>query len=266
MPEAIGSAVVAVMNEKGGVGKSTTSLNLAAAMAEVGERVLLVDLDPQGGVTKVLGVDPAKIELSVYDALIGHVPVVDVILPPSRQDPRRGSAVDLAPSQLILREFERNLDRRVRREAALEDALGPVRDQYSFIIIDCQPSAVGGLEINAMYAADYVLIPAMAEIMPLYGLDDIITTLREIQRIKPELELLGALLTRVDNRNRLTESVRAEMAKAFGDKLFATEIRTNVRLAEHPGEYASILVYAPASAGAHDYRMLAKEVLQRVRG
>lgn len=259
----VAATVISIVNQKGGVGKSTTAINLAAGLAEVGERVLLVDLDPQAATTWAFGYEPAELERSVYDVLVGGMDLRDVVLRQSEQ-PLGHSRVDLVPSQLILSRFAQDLRQRARREAVMARALDGVRGEYDFVILDCAPSAIGELEINAMYAADYVIIPTMAEKMPLYGVNDVMDALGEVREHKPELQVLGALLTRVDNRNKLTHTAREEVVRAFGSRKFDTEIRTNVRLAEQPREASSVLVSAPDSAGAEDYRNLAREVIRRV--
>ena len=260
--EARGRAVtLAIVNQKGGVGKSTTALNLSAALAEVGERVLLVDLDPQASVTRAFGVRESELEATMFDAVLEDVGVGEVIVGAEEQ-PLGDSAVDLAPAEIAMTSFEQRLERKVRRDYVLADILEEVRGSYDWILIDCHP-ALHGLEINAMVAAEWLLVPVTPEILTLHGTHPVIEMLQEIQRGKPELDLLGVLLTRVDNRNNMTADVREEVQRAFKEKVFDTEIRTSVRLAEAPGNASSIFTYAPASTGAADHRNLAREVMSR---
>lgn len=253
--------IVSIVNQKGGVGKSTTATNLGAALAGEGERVLLVDLDPQGSVTRGFGIRESDLEGSMYDAMMEEAPLREVLLAPGEQ-PLGDSAVTLAPAEIAMASFDHRLGRKVRRDYVLADILSEIRAEYDWILVDCHP-ALGGLEINAMMAADRLLIPLTPELLTLYGTEPVMEMFSEVQAGKPELELLGVLLTRVDNRNNMTADIREEVKRAFADKVFDAEIRTNVRLAEAPGNASSIFAYDPASTGAEDYRRFAKEVLSR---
>jgi chromosome partitioning protein len=251
--------VVALANQKGGVGKTTTVINLGAALAELGEKILIVDFDPQGGCALGLGIEPSGLDVSVYNALLDRsLDVEEVILKTSVPN------LELLPSNIDLAAAELMLVQEVAREQTLMRLLAPLRLNYSFILIDCPPS-LGLLTINALTAADGVLIPLECEYYALRGMALLMDSIERIrERLNPRLHIDGILATMVDPRTLHTREVLARVKDAFGPRLFETIIRKTVRFAEAPVVGESILTYAPSSPGAAAYRSLAKEVLERV--
>jgi chromosome partitioning protein len=251
--------VVAFANQKGGVGKTTTVVNLGAALAELGEKVLIVDFDPQGGCALGLGIEPSGLDVSVYNALLDRsFDVEEVILKTSVPN------VELLPSTIDLAAAELMLVQEVAREQTLMRLLAPLRLNYNFILIDCPPS-LGLLTINALTAADGVLIPLECEYYALRGMALLMDSIERIrERLNPRLHIDGILATMVDPRTLHTREVLARVKEAFGPRVFETIIRKTVRFAEAPVVGEPILTYAPSSPGATAYRSLAKEVLERV--
>lgn len=251
--------IMALANQKGGVGKTTTAISLGAALAEMGERVLLVDFDPQGGCALGLGVEPGALDLSVYNALLDRTcNVEDVVLKTSVPQ------LDLLPSNIDLSAAELFLVTEVAREQALMRVLAPLRVKYDFILIDCPPS-LGLLTINALTAADGVLIPLECEYYALRGMALLMDSIERIkERLNPRLTVDGIVATMLDTRTLHSKEVLARVEDAFGGRLFETRIRKTVRFAEAPVAGEPILIYAPNSQGAHAYRKLAQEVMSRV--
>ncbi|KLU59133.1 sporulation initiation inhibitor protein Soj [Peptococcaceae bacterium CEB3] len=250
--------VIAIANQKGGVAKTTTAINLGASLAEVGERVLLVDLDPQGNATSGLGVSKGKLTHCVYDVLINEVALERVILKTDVKNLR------LVPARIELAGAEIELVSLMSRESRLRAALLKARKEYDFILIDCPPS-LGLLTLNALTAADYVLIPVQCEYYALEGLSLLMNTLNRVTKhLNPHLTVLGALLTMFDGRTNLAIQVVEEVKRFFGNKVFQTIVPRNVRLGEAPSHGKPIVTYDSRSRGAEVYRDLAKEVLERV--
>lgn len=258
------AVVISVVNQKGGVGKSTTAVNLGDALVERGNRVLVIDLDPQGQVGDSLGIDSDGLEHTMYEVMVERSKMEDAIVSPEDQGVG-DSRVFCAPSRDELDDFEFALKRRVSREAVLADAIGRVREDFDYVVVDCHPS-LNLLEINAMYAADGLIIPVTPEKLPLHATRRLLEAVEEVREARPASKVLGALLTKVDVRTNLTRSARDTLREVFRDQgqIFETEIRYNVRIAETPGFSASVLLAAPDSQGARDYRSLAEEVVGRV--
>ncbi len=250
--------IIAMCNQKGGVGKTTSTINLGAALAEQGRRVLLVDLDPQGALSVGLGVNPLQLDRTVYNLLMEqHVGVEDVMLKTNV------AGMDLLPSNIDLSAAEVQLVTEVAREQTLLRALGPVLDEYDFVLMDCQPS-LGLLTVNALTAAHSVIIPLECEFFALRGVALLIQTIEKIQeRLNPQLELEGILATMYDARTLHGREVLARVVEAFGDRVFHTVINRTVRFPETNVAGEPITSYAPSSGGATAYRDLAKEVLAR---
>ncbi len=251
--------IIALANQKGGVGKTTTTLNLGTGLAERGQRVLLVDFDPQGGCALGLGIEPGDLDISVYDALLDRN-----VRPENAVVATKVENMDLMPSNIDLSAAEIQLVTEVAREQALARVLNPLRDKYDFILIDCQPS-LGLLTINALAAADGVIIPLECEYYALRGMALLLDSIERVQeRINPGLVVDGILATMFDNRTLHAREVHQRVESAFGDQLFSTVISKTIRFAEAPVAGEPILTYAPSSTGAKAYRKLAEEVMSRV--
>lgn len=249
--------VIALANQKGGVGKTTTSVNLGACLADAGKKALLIDLDPQGNATSGLGIDKKDIEESVYDVLINDVDLKDVILKSSHK------GLDIVPTTIALSGAEVELTNLMARETRLKDAFGDVKDEYDYILIDCPPS-LGLLTINAFTACDSILIPVQSEYYALEGLSQLLNTIKLVwKHFNPDLKIEGVLLTMYDKRTNLGQRVNAEVKKYFGDQVYDTIIPRNVRLSEAPSHGQAIVDYDKRSTGAKVYQQLAKEVLAR---
>lgn len=249
--------VIALANQKGGVGKTTTSVNLGACLADAGKKVLLIDLDPQGNATSGLGIDKKDIDESVYDVLINDVDLKKVILHSSHQ------GLDIVPTTIALSGAEVELTNLMARETRLKDAFGDVKDEYDYILIDCPPS-LGLLTINAFTACDSILIPVQSEYYALEGLSQLLNTIKLVRKhFNSALKIEGVLLTMYDKRTNLGQQVNAEVKKYFGDQVYETIIPRNVRLSEAPSHGQAIVDYDRRSTGAKVYQQLAKEVLAR---
>ena len=248
--------ILAVVNQKGGVGKTTTAVNLTAALTEAGKSVLLCDFDPQANATSGLGVDKRRVKRSVYDVIINDIPVCDAIVKTQFGDVLPSSA-DLAGAAVELLSLPEPNYR-------LRNALNAVRGSYDVILVDCPPS-LELLTINALAAADSILVPVQCEYYALEGLADLMTTLRLIKkRINPGLDIFGVALTMFDGRTNFSTQVAQEVRKHFPGKVFATVIPRNVRLAEAPSHGLPVTVYDRSSRGATAYKSMTQEILKKL--
>lgn len=251
--------VISVVNQKGGVGKTTTTINLSAYLALKGKKVLVIDLDPQGNATSGYGFDKSEIEASAYDLLINEATISEVIQSTDRKN------VEMCPTNINLAGAEVELVSAMSRETILKSSLETVLDKYDFVLIDCPPS-LGLLTINALAASSGVLVPIQGEYYALEGLTQLIDTINLVKKhLNPQIGVFGVVITMYDGRTQLTRQVAAEVRKYFGEKVFDTVIPRNVRLAEAPSFGKTIAEYDPKSKGGLAYAELAKEVIKRAK-
>lgn len=249
--------IISVANQKGGVGKTTTTVNLGACLAQDGKKVLLIDSDAQGNATSGLGVHKPDVKQDIYDVLVNEVSIKETIIKTSREN------LSIVPATLQLAGAEIELTSMMARESRLKSALAEVSDEYDFILVDCPPS-LGHLTINAFTASDAILIPVQCEYYALEGLSQLLNTVRLVQKhFNPGLEIEGVLLTMYDARTNLGAEVVEEVRRYFQEKVYDTIIPRNVRLSEAPSHGKPIIDYDPRSKGAEVYQALAKEVLVR---
>ena len=250
--------VVSMCNQKGGVGKTTTTINLGASLAEYGRRVLLVDFDPQGSLSVGLGLNPHEMELTVYNLLMERDVSIDEVIVPTGVP-----GMDLLPSNIDLSAAEVQLVHEVAREQTLQRVLGPALEKYDVILIDCQPS-LGLLTVNALTASDGVIVPLECEYFALRGVALLKTTIDKVrERLNPKLEIDGVLGTMFDGRTLHSREVMERLVQAWGDKVFHTVIRRTIKFSDSTVAGEPITTYATTSTGAESYRQLAKEVLAR---
>lgn len=249
--------IISVTNQKGGVGKTTTCVNLASYVADAGKKVLLIDIDPQGNACASLGVEVEKGENSIYEVLLGEVQSKDAIYKSVVKN------LDVLPSTVDLAGAEVDLVYVDNRENVLKEALKDIKNSYDFIFIDCPPS-LGLLTVNALTATDSIIIPIQCEYFPLVGLGQLMNTVRLIKKhLNPNIEIEGVLLTMKDNRSNLVSQVAGEIKKYFETKVYDTYIPRNVRLAESPSHGKPILLYDSKSKGAIAYKALCEEFLRK---
>lgn len=248
--------VLAITNQKGGVGKTTTCVNLAASLAATKRRVLLIDLDPQGNATTGCGVEKSSLKQTIYHVLIGEKDLVDVRVPSP-------SGFDVIPANRELAGAEVELVAELARETRLKNALAKIDTNYDYVLIDCPP-ALNLVTVNALTAADAVMIPMQCEYYALEGLSDLVNTIKKVRAyLNPALEIEGLLRTLFDPRNMLSQQVSAQLIKHFGDKVYRTVIPRNVRLAEAPSYGLPVLAHDKSSKGAQAYLALAGELINR---
>ena len=249
--------IIAFANQKGGVGKTTTCINLAADIALMGKRVLIVDMDPQGNATSGVGIEKKPDTKTIYNIIDGDAFVHEVILPTYIE------GLDIIPATVDLAGAEIDLVQMSSREKIVKNILGRIKNNYDFIMIDCPPS-LGLLTVNALTSADSIIIPIQCEFYALEGLSQLMNTVRLIKHhLNPSLDVEGVVLTMKDSRSNLVSEVSQEIIKFFGKKVFETAIPRNVRLAEAPSHGESIITYEPGSKGAMAYLSLTEEILKR---
>ncbi len=251
------SKIISIANQKGGVGKTTTAINLSAALAQSGKRVLLVDADPQANASSGLGIDIRQLETTVYECLVNNVSAEQAILPTGQDN------LWVLPAHIDLIGAEIEMINMNARETLLKNVLSPVENKYDYIILDCSPS-LGLITVNCLTASESVIIPVQCEYFALEGISKLLNTIKIIKsKLNPELKIEGFLLTMYDNRLRLSNQVHDEVRRHFGDMVFKSVISRNVRLSEAPSHGLSVLTYDPSSRGAQNYRDLAKELIKR---
>src|ERR1700735_745420 len=253
------TAILTIANQKGGEGKTTTAINLAAAIALRQKRTLLIDLDPQGNST-ITFLEPAEVETSMFDVLGDHHAEMASVIKPTKE-----ALLSVAPARLSLAKLEQQLAGQFDAPFKLKDALAPVLKDFDYIIIDTPP-ALGILTVNAMVASTHLLVPIQAAYFAIEGTDDLLETYERIRaRPNPVLKVLGVVITLFDKRTNISRDTHEQIRSVFGEALFKTRIGKNVRLEESPAYKETIMTYAPKSPGAKEYGKLALEVLQRVQ-
>ena len=251
--------IIAIANQKGGVGKTTTAFNLGSCLAAEGKKVLLVDADPQANATSGLGVEPEESDASIYECLVDGYPAADAVRPTCVD------GLEIICSRIDLVGAEVELMNRADRERALSRVLTPLKDKYDYILIDCSPS-LGVITVNALTASDSVIIPVQAEYFALEGISQLLNTIRIIKsRLRPSLEIEGFLLTMYDARLRLANQIFEELKGHFGDMVFSTVIPRNIKLSESPSHGLPVILYDPDSRGAIAYTLLSRELIARNR-
>lgn len=251
--------IIAIANQKGGVGKTTTAFNLGSCLAAAGKRVLLVDADPQANATSGLGLDPASGNVSIYECMVDQYPSDEAVAATCV------GGLEIIPSRIDLVGAEVELMGRADRDRVLTRVLAPLKDKYDYVLIDCSPS-LGVITVNALTAADSVIIPVQAEYFALEGISQLLNTIRIIKsRLKPTLEIEGFLLTMYDARLRLANQIYEELKGHFGDMVFKTVIPRNIKLSESPSHGLPVILYDPDSRGAIAYGQLARELMLKHR-
>ncbi|HEU4388664.1 MAG TPA: ParA family protein [Blastocatellia bacterium] len=250
--------IIAIANQKGGVGKTTTAINLSAALARAGKRVLLIDLDPQAN-TSITFLDPGNLEQSIYEFLIGSDITLDAVVQPTAIE-----RLQLLPSRISLAKFESKLIGEFDAAYRLRDRLNGTDQKYDYIVIDTPPT-LGLITVNALVAANYLIIPIQPSYFALEGTDDLLETVQKVKaRPNPELAVLGVVVTLHDKRTALAKDIHEQIKSVFGEQVFQTVISKSVRLEESPAYKETIFTFAPQSSGAVEYASLCEEVLSRV--